>query len=78
MGKIDKIQKAYFKDKRRFADLWNGLVFQGKQIVNGHSLEECDSVQLLSNENVERTADVIMKRTSEGQELAILIQENQE
>ena len=32
MGKYDMCMKAYLQDKRRFADLFNGSCFQGRQL----------------------------------------------
>ena len=40
MGKYDICIKAYLQDKRRFADLFNGSCFQGKQIIRAEDLEE--------------------------------------
>lgn len=40
MGKPDIIMQSYLCDKERFADLFNGVFFQGKQIVNACCLRE--------------------------------------
>ena len=40
MGKYDICMKAYLQDKRRFADLFNGSCFQGRQIIRAEDLEE--------------------------------------
>lgn len=34
MGKIDDVQMEFFKDARHFADFWNGLVFDGRQVID--------------------------------------------
>lgn len=39
----DIVVNAYFSDNARFADLINGLVFGGRQVVRGEELEERDS-----------------------------------
>ena len=113
MGKIDKRQKLYFEDRRRFADIWNGTVFGGEQVIPWEELDEKNTVLTHTDDDiagkartgaengatdgltgtagdgaagdrrtgaeadVERTADLIMKRMRDGRELAILILENQ-
>lgn len=45
MGKQDMIMKSYLTDKERFADLFNGIFFEGKQIVLASELQERSSQQ---------------------------------
>ena len=80
MGKKDIAQHDYFSNPRRFADLWNGLAFKGEQVINWEDLSDLDSTQTYSKNMVmlKKTADLIKKWTSSGQELAILLAENQE
>ncbi|MEI3212428.1 MAG: hypothetical protein V8S42_09065 [Lachnospiraceae bacterium] len=40
MGKYDMCMKTYLQDKRRFADLFNGSCFQGRQVIRAEDLEE--------------------------------------
>ena len=40
MGKYDMCMKAYLQDKRRFADLFNGSCFQGRQVIRAEDLED--------------------------------------
>ena len=42
MGKKDISVKTWFKDNRRFADLFNGVCFEGKQVINPDDLVELD------------------------------------
>lgn len=42
MGKKDISVKTWFKDNRRFADLFNGVCFDGKQVINPDDLIELD------------------------------------
>ena len=78
MGALDKRHKKYFKDPRRFADAWNGLVFGGLEVISWQELSECDSVLTYAQgKGIERTADAIMKKTADGKILAIMILENQ-
>lgn len=43
MGQKDISLVRYFEDRERYADLINGFVFQGKQIVSGEDVQEMDS-----------------------------------
>ena len=43
MGKSDINARKYFKDKKRFADFFNGTVFQGKQVIKPGELSDCDT-----------------------------------
>lgn len=40
MGKKDITLKNYFSDTRRYADLLNGSIFQGKQVIHAEELQE--------------------------------------
>lgn len=42
MGKKDIHELHYLGDNRRFADLINGVLFHGKQIVDAGELEEAN------------------------------------
>ena len=35
MGKVDTVMKNYLQDKARFADLFNGVFFGGRQVIGG-------------------------------------------
>ena len=79
MGELDKKQKVYFEDPRKFADVWNALVYEGEQVVSWKGLRECSPVLVHAEGEgtKERTPDVCMKQTANGEMLAILILENQ-
>ena len=47
MGQLDLQQSEYFDSKTRFADAYNGILFNGESIIQPEELEECDSVILL-------------------------------
>lgn len=49
MGKKDITLKDYFSDSRRYADLINGSVFQGAQMIQADELQGVDTVQAKSN-----------------------------
>ena len=71
MGKKDSASKKYFSDSERFADLINGICFEGRQILKGENLTEIDSH--VGN----RTRDVA-KKALFGTTFVILGEENQE
>lgn len=39
----DTVWKSYLSDNERFADLINGILFCGRQIVKADSIEELDT-----------------------------------
>ena len=51
MGKKDLWQSDYFDDDVRFADLYNGALFEGRTIIKPEELESCDSVMVHHFEN---------------------------
>lgn len=84
MGKGDTSLALWLGDKKRFADLYNGNVFQGKQVVEAEKLElaQKETKELISDKegrlvNLERYRDIVMK-WDDGVNLAILACENQE
>ena len=40
MGKADAAVRNWLSDKRRFADLFNGVMFSGREVVTADELEE--------------------------------------
>ncbi|MBR5598272.1 MAG: Rpn family recombination-promoting nuclease/putative transposase [Lachnospiraceae bacterium] len=78
MGKKDLWQSDYFDDKRRFADMINGVMFHGEQIIREEELEELDS-QLVHHEKNEEAIKVIRDKVYrwKGQKISICILENQ-
>ena len=63
MGVLDKIQKNYFEDSRRFADVWNTLFFRGK-VIDWHDLQESNTVFTLAGPD--GVAEKIETETVEG------------
>lgn len=80
MGKKDIGLKSYLRDSVRYADLWNGGVFQGRQIVKAEELREMTPIYSRGkrDESVERTGDLVMKQHYNGQRFVVLALENQE
>ena len=80
MGRKDIGLKTYFRDSARYADLWNGGVFQGKQILRAKELQEVTPVYAKADKAaaVERTGDLVMMQSRTGGRYAILALEHQE
>ena len=85
MGKYDRCMKAYLQDKRRFADLFNGSCFQGRQVIRAEDLEEASGSYVAAEEGqpgkslqkgTEIFRDVKMRYRS-GMILQVLAVENQ-
>ena len=84
MGKNDIAVKRWLSDKNRFADLFNGTVFQGKEIVRAEELAplERESARILTDKNgnlcgLQRYRDIVM-RWKGSADLALLACENQD
>ena len=79
MGEIDRKMKEYFSHRRRYADLWNGSVFEGRQLVRGEELEGDATVATYSGqgESAESIPDVVMKQVLGKHTLAVWILQDQ-
>ncbi len=84
MGKKDDAIVPFFKDKERFSDLFNGALFQGRQLILPEELELKDSVQTAilqdkrrKKHSVKRYRDIVMDWNNQIT-LAILACEVQE
>lgn len=80
MGKKDITLKDYLSDAGRYADLWNGSIFQGEQIIKAGELSEVNTVRSKSDRRavIERSNDIAMKQTADGKCLAVWLIANQE
>lgn len=80
MGKKDITLKDYLSDGRRYADLLNGSIFQGRQVIRGEMLTDANTVQAKSEDKtiLERTNDIVMKQTADGKLFAVWVVANQE
>lgn len=57
MGKSNIAVRQLLRDKKRFADLYNGIVFRGEQIILPEELEEVDgetSIIVADKKNAEK------------------------
>lgn len=78
----DIVVNAYFSDNARFADLINGLVFKGKQVVKEEDLEERDTQTGIwqvwdKKEGSKKRYRDLLRRTSFGVSFGIIGLENQ-
>lgn len=80
MGKKDITLKDYFADRNRYADLLNGSLFNGQQIIKSEELQDTDTVQSKSDNRaiLERINDIAMKQTNNGNTFAVWFIANQE
>ncbi len=80
MGKKDLTLKSYLSDPVRYADVYNGSVFKGMQVLDGAQLEEVQAVAVKAEGDValERTCDIAMRQKTGGGLYALWILENQE
>lgn len=82
MGTKDHMITGYFRDKRRFADLFNGICFAGKEVIQASELEDAgeDYVQTGDSagkkKGLRRARDIKMRLRS-GETLRLLALENQ-
>lgn len=79
MGKIDVAQMDFLRNPGHFADIWNALVFDGRQVVKPEELVEISPVGLAESgdRSVKKNADMAMGKTAGGEILAVMIVENQ-
>lgn len=81
--KADVIFKGFWRVNEHFADLFNTVVFHGKEILKPEILEEMDTdvsgvIEMKDyKETLSRTRDVI-KKTAYGVEFVVLGIENQQ
>lgn len=83
MGVSDIAVKQLLKDKNRFADLFNGMIFQGEQRILSEELEETESESGLivtdksgKERGLQKYRDITM-HWKKGADLTILACENQ-
>lgn len=80
MGQVDLDLKPYLSDRRRYADVYNGYIFGGRQLLKAEELEPAGTVVTKSDKDasLERISDVVMRQKSTGDLFALWILENQE
>lgn len=58
MGQKDLAQNEYFKDKLRFADVCNGILFQGRTVIRPEELQEKES-DIIFYKSKEQLSEII-------------------
>lgn len=85
MGQKNAVTRRFYSNKTRFADLVNGIYFQGRKIINPEDLSESSEVYAVpqiddftgkNRDYFERTRDIKMRHHS-GASIRILAIENQ-
>lgn len=69
MGKRDLSLKSYLSDPARYADVYNGSVFGGVQVLDASRLEEAATVVTKADDGVmlETTCDLAMRQKEEAE-----------
>lgn len=77
MGKRNTAMCSFLSSRRRFADLFNGIFFGGRQLIQAADLQEAsEQYAALGDNPSERTRDIKMLLNT-GETLRILALENQ-
>ena len=69
MGRKDQQSKLFFEKNERFADLMNGIVYNGKQVLKPYELEEMNIEQiteLKQKTSVQRNRDLLKRCRKNG------------
>lgn len=78
MGKKDIHELHYLEDNRRFADLVNGILFHGKQVVEAEKLEEANSELLFPwTKKGKRVIRDVVKKFFHEMMICVFVVENQ-
>lgn len=78
MGKMDLYQSDFYEDKSRFADVFNGVLFKGKDVMSPEELEVEDSVMVsLWSESAGKKVICDKVRKWRGRYVSIFVLENQ-
>lgn len=80
--KTDVVFKEFWRQNERFADLFNTVIFRGKEVIKPENLSELDTdvsgtIEMKGyKETLTRTRDVV-KKTAYGVEFVVVGLENQ-
>ena len=61
MGKQDTKAKEYLQDSRRFADIVNYFLYDGKQKVKAEELLEQDTTEVITIQELDAKEDYVQK-----------------
>ena len=78
MGQKDLYESDFYEDKSRFADAFNGVLFNGKEVMKPEELENEDSVMVsFRDENTGKKVICDKIRKWKGKYVSIVVMENQ-
>ena len=77
MGQKDLAQNDYLNDKTRFADMCNGIIFQGKNMIRPEELQEVEEGIVYHEDGKRRKIIPDKVRLWKGIHLAVISVENQ-
>ena len=84
MGKADVNVNIWLSEKKRFANLFNGVIYGGRQVILPEDLEEVNPVSSVSvknrtgkTKNMKKYRDIIMKWRNQAT-LVLLANESQD
>ena len=78
MGQKDLYQSDFYDDNGRFADVFNGVLFAGREVIKPEELQEADSVQVsLSGKSSGKKIIADKVRKWKGNYVSIMVLENQ-
>ena len=84
MGKVDVNVNIWLSEKKRFANLFNGVIYGGRQVILPEDLEEVNPVSSVSvknrtgkTKNMKKYRDIIMKWRNQAT-LVLLANESQD
>ena len=78
MGQQDLYQSDFYDDKNRFADIFNGVLFDGKEVMKPEELETEDSV-MVGHRETKGSKKVICDKVHKwkGKYVSVMVLENQ-
>ena len=77
MGKYDNAMYLFLTDNARFADLLNGTVFSGEEVLHADALESSSERYVLNKPQTENRYRDIKKRLKGGAGFCVMAIENQ-
>lgn len=78
MGQQDLYQSDFYEDKSRFVDVFNGILFNGREIMKSEELENADSVMVsFQGQNAGKKVICDKIRKWKGKYVSIMVLENQ-
>lgn len=77
MGRMNTAMRSFLCDRRRFADLFNGILFRGREVIQAEDLQEASEQYAALEDGVSERARDIKMTMRTGGTLCVLALENQ-